>query len=121
MARCAGERGEGALVEHVGHQAHVLDHGDVVAVADRHARRLLAPVLQGVEAEVGQVGDGLAGGVDAEDAARLLRRVVVGVPGRDGDVGDGFAHGPHPRTPDPPASTTPRRGPRQRQAYHANR
>ena len=28
-----------------------------VAVADRHARRLLAAVLEGVQAEVGEVGD----------------------------------------------------------------
>ena len=63
--------GERAVVEHVGHEAHVLDDGDRLAVADRHARRLLAAVLQGVEAEVGEVGDRLARGVDAEDAARL--------------------------------------------------
>ena len=49
-----------------------------LAVAHRHAGGLLAAVLQGVEAEVGQVGDGLAGGVHAEDAAGLLRGVVVG-------------------------------------------
>ena len=61
-----------ALVEGVGDQAHVLDDGDGVAVADRHASRLLAAVLQGVEAEVGQLGDGVAGGVDPEDAAGLL-------------------------------------------------
>ena len=34
--------------------------------------RLLAPVLQGVEAEVGQLGDRVAGGVDPEDPAGLL-------------------------------------------------
>jgi hypothetical protein len=39
------QAGELALVEDGGHQAHVLDHGDRVTVADRHARRLLAPVL----------------------------------------------------------------------------
>ena len=49
-----------------------------LAVADRHAGGLLAAVLQGVEAEVGQVGDGLIGGEDTEDAAGLLRGVVVG-------------------------------------------
>ena len=45
----------------------------VVAVAHRHARRLLAAVLQGVQPEVGEVSDGLARGVHAEDAARFLR------------------------------------------------
>ena len=95
----AGERGQRAVVEHVGHEAHVLDDGDVLAVADRHARRLLAPVLQGVEAEVGQVGDRLARGVHAEDAARLLRRVVP--------VSGAAAHGPHDRTPTRPFHHSP--------------
>ena len=45
-----------ALVEDGGHQAHVLHHGDGVAVADRHAGRLLAAVLQGEEAVEGEVG-----------------------------------------------------------------
>ena len=71
------ERRQRAAVEDVGDQAHVLDDGDGVAVADRHAGRLLAPVLQGVQAQVGQLGDGLARGVDAEDAAGLLWLVVV--------------------------------------------
>ena len=67
----AVERGETALVEHLGDEAHVLDDGDELAVAHRDAGRLLAPVLQGVEAEVGEVGHRLPGGVDAEDAARV--------------------------------------------------
>ena len=74
----AGQRGQGAVVEGVGHEAHVLDHRDGLAVADRHAGRLLAAVLQGVEPQVGEVGHRLAGGVDAEDAAGLVRGVVVG-------------------------------------------
>ena len=41
--------------------------------------RLLAAVLQRVEAEVGELGDFLAGGPDAEDAARVLRTLIVGV------------------------------------------
>ena len=72
----AGERGECAFVEHVGHEAHVLDDHYLFAVADGHACRFLATVLERVEAEVGQVGDGLARRVHAEYAARLLRRVV---------------------------------------------
>ncbi len=73
----AGQAAEGPLVEHVGHQAHVLDHGDGAPVGHRDPGRLLATVLERVEAEVGQVGDGLAGRVDAEDAAGFLRGVVV--------------------------------------------
>ncbi len=71
------ERGQRAVVEGVGHQAHVLHHGDGVPVAHGHAGGFLAPVLQGVEAEVGQVGDGLARGVDPEHPAGLLGGVVV--------------------------------------------
>ena len=63
------ERGEAALVEHLRDQPHVLRHGDGLAVAHRDAGRLLAPVLEGVEAEVGEVGDGLTGRVHAEHAA----------------------------------------------------
>ena len=67
------ERGEPALVEHLGDEAHVLDDGDRLAVADRDAGRLLAPVLEREQAEIGEVGDRLAGGVDAEDAAGVGR------------------------------------------------
>ena len=80
----AGEAAERPLVEDVGDQAHVLDDRDRPAVGHGDAGRLLAAVLQGVEPEVGQVGDRLAGGVHAEDAARLLRRVVVFLAGRAG-------------------------------------
>ena len=59
MARWPVSAGEGAVVEHRGDQALVLDHEDLGAVAHRHARRLLAAVLEGEEAEVGQVGDRL--------------------------------------------------------------
>ena len=54
----------------------VLHDGDGGAVAHCHARRLLAAVLQGEQSLVGQVGDRLPRGVDAEDATRLLRLVV---------------------------------------------
>ena len=40
---------------------------------------LLAAVLQGVEAEVGELGDLFAGGPDPEDAAGVLRAAVLGV------------------------------------------
>ena len=71
--------GQVALVEDLGDQAHVLVDHDLVAVADRDAGRLLAAVLQGVEAEVGELGDLLAGGPDPEDAAGVLRPLIVGV------------------------------------------
>ena len=67
------------LVEDLRDQSHVLVDEDLAAVADRDAGGLLAAVLQGVEPEVGQLGDVLAGGPDAEDAAGVLRALVVGV------------------------------------------
>ena len=73
------ERGQRGLVEDLRDQAHVLVDQDLAAVADRDAGRLLAAVLQGVEAEVGQLGDVLAGGPDPEDAAGVLGSLVVGV------------------------------------------
>ena len=71
------ERREPTLVEHLRDQAHVLRHGDGLAVAHRDPGRLLAPVLEGVEAQVGEVGDGLAGRVDAEDATGVADLRVV--------------------------------------------
>ncbi len=75
----AVEGGEGPAVEDVGHQPHVLDHGEGVAVAHRHARRFLAPVLEGEEAQVRQVGDRVTRCVDPEDPAGLFWGVVVAV------------------------------------------
>ena len=57
------------LVEDLGDEAHVLHHRDGLAVAHRDPGRLLPAVLEREEAEVGEVGDGLAGGVDPEDPA----------------------------------------------------
>ncbi len=65
------ERREVALVEHLGDEAHVLDDGDGLAVAHRDAGRLLAPVLERVEAVVGELGHGLARRVHAEHPARV--------------------------------------------------
>ena len=72
----AAQRGEHGLVEHLGDQAHVLVHHDPGAVADRDAGRLLPPVLQRVQAEVGELGDFLARRPDAEYTTRVLRRPV---------------------------------------------
>jgi len=69
---------ERALVEHLGDQAHVLVDEDLRPVARGDARRLLAPVLQRVEAEVREFGDLLAGRPDPEDAAGVLRALFTG-------------------------------------------
>ncbi len=74
------ERGDATLVEHLGDEAHVLRHGDGLAVAHRDAGRLLAAVLQGVEPQVGEVGDVLTGRVHAEHAAGVADRGVVHSP-----------------------------------------
>ena len=71
------ERGDAALVEHLGDETHVLRHGDGLAVAHRDAGRLLAPVLERIEAQIREVGDVLAGRVHAEHAAGVADRGVV--------------------------------------------
>jgi hypothetical protein len=86
------QAGQGPVVEDAGHEALVLDHGELLAVADRHAGGLLAAVLEREQAEVGQLGRGEAGGVHGEDPARLPQVVVVAVvgprgPDHDGDPG----------------------------------
>src|SRR5712692_2750368 len=73
----AAERGEHGLVEYLRDQAHVLEYDDPLAVADGDASRLLAPVLQGVQAEVGELRDVLVMRPDAEDAAGVPGRTVV--------------------------------------------
>ena len=72
------ERAERGLVEDLGDQAHVLEDEDLGAVADRDAGGLLAAVLQGVEPEVGELGDLFAGSPDAEDAAGVLGAFLAG-------------------------------------------
>ncbi len=73
------ERVQRGLVEDLRDQAHVLVDQDLAAVAHRDAGRLLAAVLEGVEAEVGQLGDVLTGRPDTEDPARVLGAPVLGV------------------------------------------
>ena len=73
----AGERLEAALVEDLGDQAEVTLGGDVPALAGRDAGRLLAAVLERVEREVGEPGDVLLRGVDAEDAALVAGPVAL--------------------------------------------
>ena len=73
------ERRERGLVEDLRDQAHVLVDEDLAAVADRDAGRLLAAVLQRVEAVVGQLGDVLPRRPHTEDATGVLGCAVMGV------------------------------------------
>jgi hypothetical protein len=75
----SAQRLQRRLVEDLRDQTHVLVDQHLVAVADRDARGLLAAVLQGVEAEVRELGDFFAGGPDAEDATGILGSAVLGV------------------------------------------
>ena len=70
-----GQAVEDLLVEDLVDEAELRVDEEALAVADRDAGRLLAAVLEGVEAEVGELGDVLAGRVYAEDAARFARLV----------------------------------------------
>jgi hypothetical protein len=70
---------EGGLVEDLRDQPHVLVDQDLPAVAHRDAGGLLAAVLEGVEPEVGQLGDVLAGSPDPEHPAGVPRAGVLGV------------------------------------------
>ena len=70
VAAQARQRG---LVEDLGDEAEILVHHHAGAVADRDAGGLLAAMLEGVEAEVGQLGDLFTGSPDAEDATGVLR------------------------------------------------
>ncbi len=49
----------------------------MLAVAHRHAGRLLAAVLQGVDAVEGELGHPLPGGVHAEDAAGFFHSALI--------------------------------------------
>ncbi len=68
-------------VEDVGHQPHVAVDVERLAVGGDDAGGLLPAVLEGVEAQVGEVGGlfGLADGPDPEDAALVLQLVLDGV------------------------------------------
>jgi len=89
----AFQRLEDRLVEDLCDQAELLVDDDRAAVGHRHPAGLLAAVLQGVQAVVGQLGDVLAGGPDAEDTALLTDRslglqvVEIALSGRDGHDG----------------------------------
>ena len=85
------QRGQHAVVKDGGHETHVLHDRDELAVAHGHARGFLPAMLQRIQAEVGDVGDRLARGVDPEDPAGLLGRVVDQV--ERGRIGGGSSCG----------------------------
>ena len=57
------------LAEDLGHEPHLAQRRDPAAVGDGDAGRLLAPVLQGEEAEVGEPRDVARLGTDTEHTA----------------------------------------------------
>ena len=65
------------LVEDLGDEPRVAQRRDVAALAGGDPGRLLAAVLQRVEAEVGEPGDVVAGRVYAEHPALVARAVAV--------------------------------------------
>ncbi|CAB4624300.1 unannotated protein [freshwater metagenome] len=84
----AVEGNERAIVERVGDETRFLHDGDHRSVADRHAGSFLTAVLQGIEAEIGQMRRRLPRGIHTEDAAGLFRGVVVGTGiGCETDIG----------------------------------
>ncbi len=73
------QRGEVVLVKDGGNKTLPLVDMRNAVVDRRHAGRLLAPMLEGVEREERKAGRVLIGGVDADDTALLLQFVAVGV------------------------------------------
>src|SRR6266545_7699566 len=71
VARQLGQR---RFAEDVGHQAHRLVNGQAAAVAGRNAGRFLAPMLQGVQSQVAELGS-LRVAVDRDDPALLMKLV----------------------------------------------
>ena len=77
MAMCPGSDSSAGLVERLGHVAHGARDPHLLAVGGADAGALLAAMLQGVEAEIGQVGRfGMA--EDAEDAALVFELIEHG-------------------------------------------
>jgi hypothetical protein len=70
------------LIEDLVDEAQVRVHEETFAVAHSDPGRLLAPMLEGIEAEVGKLRHVLAGGIHAENAARFARVVQRGTHAR---------------------------------------
>ncbi len=69
------ERAQLLLVEDLRHEPEIPDGHDLVRLGCRDPRRLLAPVLKGVEGEVGEPGDVALRRVHAEHTALVARPV----------------------------------------------
>ena len=74
----AAQRLKARLGEHLRYEAHVLEDDDMAAITYRDAGGLLASVLEGIEAEVGELRDVVAGCPDAEHPAGILRPPLAG-------------------------------------------
>ena len=70
---------EGGLVEDLADQAEVLVDDDGGAVGHRDPGRLLTAVLEGVQAEIGQLRDLLPRRPDTEDATGVLGSGRLGI------------------------------------------
>ena len=68
---------ERGLGEDLRDQTHVLVDDGVSSIADRDTCRFLAAVLEGVEPEVGELGDLFTGRPDAEDATGVLGALLA--------------------------------------------
>ena len=71
----AGKLGKDVVGEDLRDQAHALDVGEVLAVGSGDAGRLLAAMLEGVEAEIG-LARGVGMAVDGDDAAFFVELVA---------------------------------------------
>ena len=69
------------LIEDLGDQTHVFEDHDLGALADRNPGGLLPPMLQRVEAEIGELCYLFMGCPDAKIPTRVLRSAGVGVSG----------------------------------------
>ena len=69
------QSGQLLFVKHIRHQTHALVFPDPGAVGNDDAGALLAPVLQGVQSEISQLG-GLRVSEDPENAAFLFQLTV---------------------------------------------
>jgi len=72
-----GQGVQRGLVEDLRDEAHVLVDQQLLAVGGGDARRFLAAVLQGVEPEVGELGDLFTRSPDPEDAASVLGALLI--------------------------------------------
>ena len=75
----AAQAAQGRFVEDLADQPEVLVDDDRGAVGHRDPGRLLTAVLEGVQAEIGQLRDLLPRRPDTEDATGVLRSGIRGI------------------------------------------